>query len=367
LRILTVNESGSEHGGGVEVYWLKLKEMLEADGHQVRFFTVRIDTNENKYIAYLKRFFSIKYYRLVKKEAEDFKPDMVFAHSFLNTITPSFLIAVKKMRLPVVVGIYGFGPWTPTRLTPKKPYSILSWIRFWLHMMIVKRYADAFECPSQTIAKHLVDVVGVDGGKVRVIPHPNDWPKPKEAKKPGNKDIIFVGRLVKIKGVEYLIQAMPEIIERHPEARLHIIGEGGIQHELEDLADRLNIKDKVIFHGYLPQEDLFPIVSRASVVALPSISPESFGLTLIEATSQKVPVITTNIGGQAELVQPGINGFLVNPMDAEDLAEKICLILDDPELAKELGENGRKMVERDHTPEKHLSRMLQVYQSVAKL
>lgn len=348
----------------MEIYGQQLTNLLEAEGHQVKFFSVKADPNRNKYKAFLQSFFSIKYYRLIKREIEIFNPDIVHAHSFSNIITPSFLIAVKRMGLPVVVTAHGFGPWTRPHLALARPQSIVSWIRFWLHMKIVKRYLDILECPSRALAKHLISKLGIDCGRVAVNPRPIDWPEPKEVRYNSTGNICYIGRLSELKGIEYLIQAMPKVSGRHPGARLHIIGEGGIRQDLEDLANGLNIGDKVVFHGYIPHEDLVEIYSKADIVVLPSTHPESFGLTLIEAMSQKVPVITTNIGGQAELVEPGVNGFLVSPMDAEDLAGKICIILSNPELAKEMGENGRKIVERDYTPEKHLSKILEIYKSL---
>ena len=157
---------------------------------------------------------------------------------------------------------------------------------------------------------------------------------------------------------------MPKIKEEHPEVKLHIVGEGDLEQNLKNLATKLEIEDEVIFHGYHPHENLATMYRKSIVFVLPSVCKENAPNAIIEAMSQGIPVITTNIGGQAELVKNGVNGLLVNPGDAGDLAEKICNILDDKELARKMGEKGIKIIKSEHTPEKHLRRLIEIYESV---
>lgn len=367
MKILLINDF-AEKIGGVEIYCYRLKNLLEREGHKVRFFGGQGGI-EGSNLRFISTIFNIKYYLRIKAEIKDFEPDIIHARSFSSNISPSFLIAAKKYDIPVVVTPPNFWEYATTlpKITFKKPYRVISWLKAWFHQELKKKYIDYFICPSNILAEHLKNNVGINNSKISVVPHFINWKQPAEAKNSyDKKDVLYVGRLSIEKGIEYLIQAMPKIKEEHPEVKLHIVGEGDLEQNLKDLANKLGIGDKVIFHGYLPNENLAKMYRKSSVLVLPSVCKEMFGLTLIEAMSQGTPIITTNIGGQAELVENGVNGLLVNPRDPGDLAEKISNILDNPELGREMGERGRKIVEENHTPEKHLKRLIEIYESVIR-
>ena len=364
MKILLINDF-AEKIGGVEIYCYRLKNLLEIEGHKVKFFGGQGGLEGNKLRRFITTIFSIKYYLRIKAEIKDFEPDIIHAHSFSSNISPSFLIAAKKYDIPVVVTPPIFGHYTIPKITFKKPYRVISWLKAWFHQELKKKYIDYFICPSNILAEHLKNNVGIDSSKIGIVKHFIEWEQPAEAKNSyDKKDILYVGRLSEEKGIEYLIQAIPKIKEEHPEIELHIIGEGNIKQNLKDLTNKLEIEDKVLFHGYLPHENLATRYRKSSVFVLPSVCMENAPLTILEAMSQGISIITTNIGGQAELIQDGVNGLLVKPGDTEDLAEKICNILDNPELAREMGKRGRKMVERNHTPEKHLKRLIEIYEEV---
>ena len=364
MKILIINDT-TEKIGGVEIYCYSLKNLLEREGHKVNFWGGQGSLKGSKFRLFISTIFSIKYYLVIKIKIKNFKPDIIHAHNFTN-ISPSFLIAAKKYDIPVVVTLHSFASYALPQITFKKPYRVISWLKAWFHQEMKKMYIDFFICPSNIFAEHLKNKVGIDSNKVKVVPHFTDWENTTEVKGPNNKNILYVGRLSKEKGIQYLIQAMSKIKEKYSEAELHIVGEGNMEQNLKDLANKLDMGDKVIFHGYVAHENLANLYRKSTVLVLPSICKEMFGFTLIEAMSQGTPVITTNMGGQAERIQDGFNGYLVNPKDPEDLAEKICNILGDLELTRKMGENGIKIVERDHTPEEHLKRIIEIYDLVIR-
>jgi glycosyltransferase involved in cell wall biosynthesis len=365
MKILLINDF-AEKIGGVEIYCHRLKNLLEREGHKVRFFGGQGGIEGNKLRRFISTIFSIRYYLRIKAEIEDFKPDIIHAHSFSGNISPSFLFAAPKNNIPVVVTPPAFGQYTFPQITFRKPYRVISWLKAWFHQKLRKRYVDFFICPSNIFAEHLKNKVSINSNKVKVVPHFIEWESFTETKNPNNKNILYIGRLSEEKGIEYLIHAIPKISREHPEIELHIIGEGNIKQNLNDLTNKLEIEDKVLFHGYLPHDNLAIMYRKSSVFVLPSVCMENAPLTILEAMSQGTPVITTNIGGQAELVKNGVNGLLVKPGDPEDLAEKICNILNDKELAREMGENGIKIVEENYTPEKHLRRLIEIYELVIR-
>jgi len=365
MKVLILNDF-AEKIGGVEIYCYALKDLLENKGYKVRFFGGKGNLKEHNLIHFISSFFSFRYYFEIKRQMKDFEPDIIHARSFFGNISASFLFAARKYRIPVIVTPPGFYPYAVPRLTIGKLYRIITMLKVLLYREIVKRYVDVFTCPSKIMADFLRDKVGIDNDRIKLVPHCIEWKIATEVKEYTRKDILYVGRLSKGKGIEYLIQAIPRISKKFPETKLHIVGEGDMARNLKDLANKLGIEDKTIFHGYVPHEDLAKVYKEAAVFILPSILMENLPFSLIEAMSQATPVITTNFGGQAEIVKDGINGLLVKPADPTDLAEKISTILDNPELARETGQRGRKIVEENHTPKEHLRRLTEVYESVVR-
>jgi glycosyltransferase involved in cell wall biosynthesis len=167
----------------------------------------------------------------------------------------------------------------------------------------------------------------------------------------GSEDriILFVGGLDKahyFKGVDKLLQAVAVLRLKIPDLRLLIIGEGDLRSSYEKLAQDLGIGANVIFAGRVSDEDLSEHYNLADFVVLPSIDKsESLGLVLLEAMACAKPIIVSNLPGPRTLVQKNINGLLVEPGKIKDLAEKIKFLLENKELIKKWGINGRHLVE----------------------
>ena len=162
--------------------------------------------------------------------------------------------------------------------------------------------------------------------------------------------ILTVSRLIERKGIDTVIKAMPTILEVVPNAVYVVVGDGPYQKCLEELSERLGVQERVIFTGrvehygdQLPQYynvcDVFVMVSR---VMRDEGDLESFGIAYLEAGACAKPVIGGIGGGTDEAVEHGITGLLVDPLDVDAVASAIVRLLQDPELARTLGENGRK-------------------------
>lgn len=140
--------------------------------------------------------------------------------------------------------------------------------------------------------------------------------------------LLFVGRLSEKKGVCYLLEAMPRVVERFPDAKLLVVGKGELEDELRDLAGRLALADQVVFAGAIPNHELPAYYATADVFVGPSIKcsggdTEGFGLTFVEAGLSGCLVIGTRTGGIGDIIEHGETGFLVEMRDAEALAEVI--------------------------------------------
>ena len=180
------------------------------------------------------------------------------------------------------------------------------------------------------------------------------------------KTILYAGRLIEWKGVEYLIKALPEVIEKHPEAKLVVVGSGPCKKDLVSVTEGLNLQDKVTFLDAVSQEELFHYYSIADVFVLPSIvndegETEGLGVVLLEAMASGVPVIGTNVGGIPDIIKDGKTGLLALQRNPHDLAEKILRILDDEALRKELAEKGHDFVKQEFSWEVVAGKFKKIY------
>jgi len=158
------------------------------------------------------------------------------------------------------------------------------------------------------------------------------------------KIILAAGRLIEIKGVRYLIEAMPRIVEQWRDCRLIIVGDGPEKSKLITLANELGLGEKVDFVGSMPQERLFAFMGVSDVFVGPSLF-EGLGNVFIEAMNCGTPVIGTRVGGIPDIIDDGVNGLLVPPRDSDSIAGAVTTILKDGELASRLSRNGLKTVE----------------------
>lgn len=212
--------------------------------------------------------------------------------------------------------------------------------------------------------------------KVRVVPsgvnierfHPGlnqDKIRQRYGLNQSDKVILFAGALEPYKGCDYLVLSLSLIIENLPHARLIIIGKGALKEKLKKMARELDISDKVIFAGYVPEEDLPYYYAACDIFVLPSVSPlEGFGVVQLEAMASGKPVVTTTIPGPSEADAEEVATIHVPPRDKEALADAISKLLTDEGLARKMGENGRKLVEAKYTWSKIARDILSIYRGL---
>ena len=168
-----------------------------------------------------------------------------------------------------------------------------------------------------------------------------------------------VARLAQQKGHATLLEAAPLVLERHPDVRFAIAGDGELRGERERLSEPLG--DRVVFLG--ARDDVPDLLASFDVFALPSLF-EGLCLAVVEAQAAGVPVVATPVGGIVENVVDGETGLLVAPRDARALADAIVRLLDDPELARALAERARPHVLERYAQERMVARTLALYDSM---
>jgi len=199
----------------------------------------------------------------------------------------------------------------------------------------------------------------VSSGKISVIPNGVDTNLFSSQKENLRENaVLFVGWLTKRKGVNYLLEAISDT-----NVKLIIIGDGPERFHLMQLANCLGIKAQVTFTGIVDVNKLIEYYSSASIFVLASLR-EAFPLSLLEAMSCNLPVISTNTSGMPEIIKGGYNGFLVEPRNVKQLRERIQYLIENHELCKEMGENARKTVEEKYSWDVIARETIKIYEKV---
>jgi spore coat protein SA len=166
-----------------------------------------------------------------------------------------------------------------------------------------------------------------------------------------SKVILFIGAIRERKGIHFLVRAMKEVIKKHPEAKLVVVGGSAKNIEATDPFAKMvrdeakELGNNVLFLGFVPSTDIRQTYLLADIFAGPSTWDEPFGLVFAEASATGLPVVTSKRGGIPEIIRDNVSGLLVDdPSNTADLAEKINCLLDNPEIARKFGEAGRKIM-----------------------
>ncbi len=154
--------------------------------------------------------------------------------------------------------------------------------------------------------------------------------------------LLCLGRLVHDKGFDVAIRAFAILHGRGSRATMVVAGGGGQQPGLERLAHNLGLGDSIHFTGMVPPEDVHALINTATAMVVPSRWPEPFGLVALQAAQMGRPVIAAASGGLTDVVADGETGWLVPPEDADATADRMALLLANPDMARRLGANARR-------------------------
>ena len=158
----------------------------------------------------------------------------------------------------------------------------------------------------------------------------------------GRRNILFVGRPEKRKGLRYLLRAYLRLRQQEPNTRLIVVGAGDFSRYQKIMAPF----DDVVFRPNVPYDELPRYHKSAHVFCCPNTGNESQGYVLIEAMAAGLPVVASNIEGFASVLTDGQEGLLVRPKDEQALAASLLSLIRNPELARELGERGKHQAQR---------------------
>ncbi|MEE4212655.1 MAG: glycosyltransferase family 4 protein [Parvularcula sp.] len=189
-----------------------------------------------------------------------------------------------------------------------------------------------------------------------VTPEP-DWRAPQPPV------IVFAGRLSRTKGVHVLLDAFARVLRNIPEAKLEVLGSGHDEQAFFRQADQLDLGPSVHFLGWADKATIDAHLRKAAVVAYPSIYPEAFGITGIEAMMRGRAVVAFDVGGIQEWLRHGETGYALKPINAETLAVGLREILLYPALREKMGRAARKNALRLFSAPVHVSALIKAYES----
>jgi len=309
---------------------------------------------------------------LVRKEG--FKYDVVVAHDWLSVMAG--VTAKRELGLPLVFHVHS----TEKGRTLGNGSEVVSSIEHrggqMADLVITVSYAMKDELIGLGFPKEKIRVCynGVDPEKYS--PDQVDEATRKKIRESyGLKDddqmILFIGRLVWIKGVDKLIMALPHVLQKIPKAKLVIVGLGDMEEHLKSMAKGLKLEDVVKFRfEFVSEEDRIAHYAACDAAAFPSLY-EPFGIVALEAMSMEKPLVVgaSGISGMREIViadGPEQCGYHVNPSDPVDIAWGVVSCLQDQNRKQQLGKNGRKRVLAEFTWDAIAEKTLQTYEEVVK-
>ena len=315
---------------------------LEKIGERISIHRIPIGKNENNLhyqsqkellIYAWKAYFFAK--KLIKKNEYD------LSHSFF-TVPCGFVsyLLKKKYKIPYVVSLRGSDvPGYSDRFVFLykfiKPLTRLIWKE---SFATVANSKGLRELALKTNPNQEIGVIYNGINLSDFIPNPE--------KRPNDKIIITTGasRITARKGIDYLIKAIQKLSPKYPNLFLRAMGDGNEKENLEKMAKELGLEKNVEFIGRVPRENTSPYYQEASIFVLPSLN-EGMSNAMLEALATGLPLIATDTGGTRELLEEGVNGFIIKMKDSQDIADKIEILIQDEDLRKRMGEESRRKAE----------------------
>ncbi len=316
----------------------------------------------------------------------------------LNKLRGSFPVDITHVNLPLVPSFAvpnGFGrtlistvhsTWKGEAEAIKgEPYSRLNsnekfmvsfnwFLRIFEERMLER--SNRIIAVSDFTRRELLQYYKVKENKIRVIHNgvdvekfqpAHDKRKAKEALgfNPNDIAVLSVGRLYARKGLFTLIESMPLVAKKFKNVKFIIAGKG-LSNEFKKLvsyATKLGVKDNIVFTGYFPDKKLPQLYQAADIFAF-STFYENLPFAVLEALSTGLPVVTTNVGGIPEMIESGRNGFLVQPSNARELADRVLYYLEHPSAASEMAFLARKTILERFDWRLIVKKVLKVYDEV---
>jgi 1,2-diacylglycerol 3-alpha-glucosyltransferase len=299
-----------------------------------------------------------------------FRPDVIHFATPLSIGVTSIIIS-KIFKIPLVSTYHTLLSET---LTPLPPFNSIDKILklndknkeilkdfIWDSSKRIYDYCNIIVAPTKLIKDELKK--HNYKSKIIVVSNGIDTKefKPRVRTKTSYK-ILYIGRLSYEKKVDIVIKSFKEVLKRYPKSVLAIVGGGPAQQNLEDLVNKFNIKNKVIFHGSVLRENLIKYYNDNDIFVTAS-EMEVQPLTILEAMACGLPIVGINRGGVAYLVKDNQNGFLLEPENYIGMSQKIIELLSNNTLRKKFSKKSRSLAKKE-SYSKSISKLEKIYKSL---
>ena len=289
---------------------------------------------------------------------ETLRPDIVHGESHLFLPTVQAVMKAKKLGLPCVVTVHG--------VLADRGFAINLAQNLYLSTLGSKIFKSARKviCLTRRNANDIANF-GCPMEKIVIIPNAVDTNLFSPESKPNENLVVWVGRFVPEKGLDYLIEAAKLVAGSFRDVEFLLIGYGPQENRIMKLAHQCGLLGRnVRFTGKLTRFEIATILKKAAAFVFPSLS-EGMPVALMEAMSSGVPIVGSNIPGVNDLVVDGVNGLLVPPRDSSSLAMAITSLMEDPKRRKRMSASARTSIIHDYSWSSVLQKIDAVYNEIA--
>jgi glycosyltransferase involved in cell wall biosynthesis len=384
MKILFVHNKYQQRGGEDVAVELE-SSLLTQKGHQVEilFFDNAAIEGSNGLVSAANAIHNAGSAAILLKKIEEFSPDIVHIHNLFFIASPSVLFAAWKKKVPVVLTIHNYRLICTNALLLRnnrpcekcvqhmfpvygvvhKCYrsssaasAVVATVTGW-HKLIGtwQKKVDRYIALTQ-FAKSKLENSSLRPKSGQIVVKPNFVPDPgaQEATRAGF--FLFVGRISAEKGVNFLCEAFSRL-----QSELIIAGDGPDRNILEK---QFSASKNISFRGQLERKTVMELMKTCRALVIPSIWYEGLPFTMLEAFSLGTPVLASRLGGMQESIEPGANGLLFSPNDAQDIVNCITLFEEIIKTDQSIYNTTREIYLKNYHPESNYHATMQIYQSV---
>jgi glycosyltransferase involved in cell wall biosynthesis len=377
------------HRAGEDSVFDQEVSLLQKHGHQVKTLIadnldIQSQTTWQKIKLAVNTIWSQKSHQDVTKYLQEFQPDIVHVHNFLPLLSPSIFYACKRQNIPVIQTIHNYRLGCPAATffrhgkicelcvqknllasiyhrcyresylqtaTVAMMLQIHRWLGTWNNVVT------AYIALTPFVKQKLIEI-GIPEHKIYIKPNFLANPQPNPKTPEFGKHYLYVGRLVPEKGIHILLEAYQQSNSQYP---LIIIGSGELQPLVEEAA---KYNPHIQYLGQQPRAIVLEYMRQAIALIFPSIWYEGFPLTILEAYSQSLPVVGSDIGSVSYAIENGVTGLTFPVGDEQALSQIFSSIEADPKKWIELKEKVLDSLSDTYFPNHNIDCLLEIYRNV---
>jgi|GEM_PF-1299465 len=375
MRVQLVSDYA--RGGGAEVHLHALAGLLGRNGDPVDILT-----GTCRPVHYASRIFNPWLALVAWNRYRAFRPDVVHVHKYNLVWSVAPFLAAKALRIPVVCTQHDFGAVCPEGWMVRKDGTVcqlgfggqcfstrclrsttpaldlhrrFNSVRLAIQVPVLRRTVSVFTAPSRFLSDWVGRLYpGVESGPLPLFVDP---PEATTGQAPVDPVTLFhAGRIEREKGLDILLRAMAKV----QDIRLRVAGDGAARSGLMELCGSLGIRDRVDWLGPVDRTRVLQECCRAHLAVLPSLWVENAPLFVLEAMREGCPVAASDVGGYPDLIDPGVEGFLVERGSVDAWSGLLLRLASGFDRAS-MGDAARSRIVRDHSPEIFLRGIREIY------